>query len=139
MRHMRSFFYQRLTASRGICLSVSLFGLLVLSGCSGKNAPVNVDVAQQTLTSTLEFWKDGETPESVAEQKPSIIVQDIDWTSGAKLIDYEIIDDGNPVDANLIAKVKLKLQATDGKETEKTVTYVVGTSPVLTVFRDLMN
>ncbi|HEY0980488.1 MULTISPECIES: hypothetical protein [unclassified Schlesneria] len=118
---------------------MSLFGLLVLSGCSGKNAPVNVDVAQQTLTSTLEFWKDGETPESVAEQKPSIIVQDIDWTSGAKLIDYEIIDDGNPVDANLIAKVKLKLQATDGKETEKTVTYVVGTSPVLTVFRDLMN
>jgi len=113
--------------------------LILLLGCSRGNAPVNVDVAQQTLTSTLEFWKGGETPESVGEQKPAIIVQDVDWTNGAKLLDYEIIDEGKPVDANLIAKVKLKLTGADGKETQKTVTYVVGTSPVLTVFRDLMN
>lgn len=116
-----------------------LSSLILFVGCGGTNAPVNVDIAQQTLTSTLEFWKDGETPESVGEQKPAIIVQDIDWTSGAKLLDYEIIDEGKPVDANLIAKVKLKLAGADGKETQKTVTYVVGTSPVLTVFRDLMN
>ena len=113
--------------------------LMVFVGCGGGNAPVNVNIAQQTLTSTLEFWKDGETPESVSEQKPAIIVQDVDWTNGVTLLDYEIIDEGQPVDANLIAKVKLKLAGADGKETQKTVTYVVGTSPVLTVFRDLMN
>ena len=115
--------------------------LAILTGCGGPyiSAPVKVDVARKTLVSTMESWKGGETPDGVRKKSPSVVVQDMDWTNGAKLIEYEILGDGKPVDANLIAKVKLKLSGADGKETVKTVTYVVGTSPVLTVFRDIMN
>ena len=34
-------------------------------------------------------------------------VQDLDWEGGAKLLDYQIVDDGQPADANLRVKVRL--------------------------------
>jgi hypothetical protein len=120
--------------------SWSLICLALLVGCSSGNPhPVKVDVAQQTLESTMESWKEGKTPDDLKNESPSVVVQDTEWSAGTKLLSYEIIGEGKPVDANLIAKVKLKLSNTEGKETEKTVTYVVGTSPVLTVFRDIMH
>ncbi len=68
-------------------------------------------------------------------------VQDFDWMAGAKLIDYQIIDDGKAYDANLRVQVKLSLSSpgkASGKATEKKVWYVVGTSPSVTVFRDAL-
>lgn len=87
----------------------------------------------------MEAWKDGKTPESMQKESPPVVVQDMEWASGAKLLSYELLDGAKPVDANLIAKVKLKVSGADGKEIEKTVTYVVGTAPKLTVFRDIMH
>ncbi|MCE9529057.1 MAG: hypothetical protein K8R36_23665, partial [Planctomycetales bacterium] len=78
----------------------------------------------------------GDTPETLQEQDPPIIVQDFDWLGGAKLVAFEILDDDKPVDANLVAKVKLTLKDKAGAQTEKTVTYLVGTAPKMTVFRD---
>lgn len=108
-------------------------------GCGGQRHAVKVDVARKTLATTMESWKDGETPEVLRKRSPSIVVQDLDWAKGTKLLDYRILDDGKPVDANLIAKVKLEFEGADGNSTEKIATYVVGTSPVLTVFRNLMH
>jgi hypothetical protein len=85
----------------------------------------------------LESWKNGQSPESLQKASPPIIVQDLDWTSGAKLMEFEILEGGEPVDANLYAQVKLKLRDSAGSDTNRTVTYVVGTSPKLTVFRDM--
>lgn len=112
---------------------------LIAAGCSNgppQSAPVNPNVARETLTAAMDSWKFGETPESLKDLKPSIVVQDQDWTSGVKLVDYEVVDAGKEVNANLYAKVKLTLEDQQGTKSEKTVTYVVGTSPVLTVFRD---
>jgi hypothetical protein len=113
--------------------------LVLLGGCETayRSAPVKPDVALQTLQTTLDEWKSGATLESLRKRTPEIVVQDLDWTRGKKLVAYEVLGNGEPVDANLIAKVKLTLQDAEGQNTEKTVTYVVGTSPVLTVFRDL--
>ena len=36
-------------------------------------------------------------------------VQDFDWEAGAKLVDYQIQGEGEPVDANLRIQVKLNL------------------------------
>jgi len=35
-------------------------------------------------------------------------VQDFDWSGGMKLLDYEVLDDGKPESANLVARVKLR-------------------------------
>ena len=112
-----------------------------LAGCGSgvyQSAPVDEDVASDTLTQVLDSWKEGETPDSLQEQSPKITVQDFDWTSGMKLVSYEIVGEPKAVNANLIAKVKLNLEDKSGSASEKTVTYVVGTSPQLTVFRDML-
>jgi len=113
---------------------------LLLTGCSSgpyESAPVNPDKARETLTTALESWKNGVTTEDLRQQTPSIVVQDFDWMGGVKLLDYEVLDEGNPESANLVSQVKLSLEDKDGAKSEKTVTYLVGTAPVLTVFRDM--
>lgn len=113
-------------------------GPVLLSGCGGPRIHhVNPEIARQTLTQVLDQWKAGENPESLRKRQPEIVVQDFDWLRGAKLTDYELQGDGEARDANLAIKVKLTLIDANGKESTKVVAYLVGTSPVLTVFRDM--
>lgn len=113
-----------------------VIGLLV--GCGGPRAyKVNPETARQTLIQVLDHWQAGETPESLRDLTPEIVVQDFDWAGGAKLTEYEIDGDGEARDANLYVTVRLSLVASDGRESTKVVRYVVGTAPVLTVFRDM--
>jgi hypothetical protein len=55
----------------------------------------------------LASWREGETPESWKLKSPAVVIQDFDWQSGAKLNSFEIVDQGEPVDANLHCRVKL--------------------------------
>ncbi len=90
---------------------VWLCSLLFAGGGSGvyQSAPVDGDIASETLLLVMDAWKEGETPDSLQEQTPKIVVQDLDWIGGMKLVDYEVLGDGKAVDANLIAKVKWTL------------------------------
>ncbi len=127
-------------AGRGRLSLIALLCGFVLTGCGSgpyESAPVDPDTALDTLTSVMESWKKGESPQDVREQTPSIVVQDLDWSGGMKLLDYEVLDDGKPESANLIARVRQSLEDKAGAKSERTVTYVVGTAPALTVFRDM--
>jgi hypothetical protein len=112
----------------------------LLTGCGSpvyQSAPVDPSMALDTLTRAMESWKEGEPVDALREETPPVVVQDFDWTGGMKLLNYEFIGEGEPVDANLIAQVKLTLEDKQGAQREKTVTYVVSTAPALTVFRDI--
>ena len=115
-----------------ICLS--------LSGCGGpRNKPVKVDLARSTLNQVLEHWKNGGNMEDLRKRSPEIVVQEAQWTNGAKLKEFQVIGDGRAEDANWFCEVELTLTKSDSSEsTKKTVTYVVGTAPVLTVFRAIL-
>jgi hypothetical protein len=112
---------------------------LVLAGCSRQQeaANVNVQLAKDCLLKTMESWKKGEDFVALKQASPSITVQDLDWKAGYKLLHYEIIGDGKYDDANLLCPVKLKLLDPQGKEVTRQVTYMVGTDPVITVFREM--
>ena len=100
-------------------------------------APVDPGRAREALKTALDGWKKGETPAALNQYTPPITAQDLDWLAGAKLLDYGVIDDGKSIEANLYIPVALNLKMANGKEAKKKVTYVVGTSPYLTVFRAL--
>jgi hypothetical protein len=119
-----------------VCCLALVVGLVGCGGGAYQSAPVNAEKARETLKTAMESWKSGEPAELMQDQSPSIVVQDFDWLSGAKLVSYEILGDEKEVNANLVAKVKLNLKDKQGAVTEKTVTYLVGTAPTLTVFRD---
>jgi hypothetical protein len=117
---------------------LAALGLIAL-GCGPRHqtaAPVNVETARQTLQSVLESWQRGEKLDSWRQHDPEVVIQDMDWSADAKLKEFEILGDGEPRDANLYCKVKLVFNEQVQGKTEKEVTYVVGTDPVLTVFRD---
>jgi hypothetical protein len=110
----------------------------ILAGCSGSQRAAAVDPARarEALTTALDGWKKGDTPTSLKDGSPAITVQDLDWLAGAKLLAYEVTGDGKAVEANLYVPVKLTLKTPEGREIKKSVSYVVGTSPIVTVFRD---
>jgi hypothetical protein len=110
-----------------------------LAGCSGKGgaSPVEPAKAREALATALEAWKKGEAIGSLQAGSPSITAQDFDWMAGAKLVAYEVDGEGKENDLNLRVPVKLTLKSLQGKEVKKAVTYVIGTSPVVTVFREV--
>lgn len=119
--------------------ALTLVFLVSLAGCGGSGSPhpVDADEARSTLQSVLQSWQDGDTPESWSQRSPEVVVQDLEWQSGSKLESFEILGEGNPQDANLHCDVKLNLVTPEGEQVERTVTYLVGTSPTLTVFRKI--
>jgi hypothetical protein len=121
------------------CLAAMV--LLALSGCSSGSAhAVDPSRARDALVSALDHWKKGETPRSLSSASPAMTVQDFEWERGAKLVDYQLLGDGESRDANLSVQVKLTLadEKSKSKTVEKTVSYLVGTSPSVTVFRDML-
>ena len=100
-------------------------------------APVDPSTARAALKSTLDAWKAGAEPASLKSGSPPITAQDLDWLTGAKLVDYRVEGEGTTVGSNLRVPVRLGLKTKDGKNVDKTVNYLVGTSPAVTVFRDI--
>lgn len=115
-------------------LALLALAALLAAGCTETVAPTPLDntKALAALKTTLDAWRKGESTDSL---KPSIIAQDMEWQGGAKLVDYAIEGEGQKVDSNLRARVKLTLKGKDGKDATKTAQYLVTTSPAVTVFR----
>jgi hypothetical protein len=115
-------------------------GLLLLAGCGSQQTaqPVDLRVANDTLTAVLTDWQNGGTPAAWQRRSPQVIVQDLDWSNGTRLKAFQILGPGKPQDANLFCQVRLTLQQDTQPATERVVTYCVGTDPVITVFRDMM-
>lgn len=123
---------------------VRLICILIVSvtfncaGCEAKKrtaGPVDPLVARAALKTTLDAWMDGKSPAALRKRQPTIVAQDADWLSGMRLAQYKLLDPGTERDANLECQVKLWMIDSKGKVAKRTVTYVIGTDPVLTVFR----
>jgi hypothetical protein len=128
---------------RALAAGLGALAIASFSGCGGPSRaqPVEASRAREALKVALEHWKNGEDPKSLRSSATPMVAQDFEWSSGAKLIDYRILDDGKEEDANLRVAVQLTLSEPgkgDAKPVEKKASYVVGTSPSVTVFRDMM-
>jgi hypothetical protein len=124
----------------GLGLVLPLVVMLVgVPGCGGapRAAAVDPPKARDALRTTLEGWKGGAKPDDLRNGAPSITAQDLDWMAGATLVEYTILGDGTFDDANLRIPVELTLRDPGGRQVRKKVSYVVGTSPRITVFREL--
>ncbi len=124
-----------------IVACLAAISALMLSGCSGASAhAVDPSRAHDALVTALDRWKAGDDPRSLSSSTTPMTVQDLEWQGGTKLIDYQLIGEGQPRDANLSVKVQLTLAGNQGKgkAITKTVYYLVGTSPSVTVFRDML-
>ena len=112
-----------------ILLSIATFA----AGC-GRQGNVKdyvppQEAARQSLSTALEAWKGGKTPDQIGASNPAIQAQDSQWREGQKLTAYEIVGPAPAPsgDQNQWFTVKLTLGSAAPKET----TYVVlGKDPI---------
>ncbi len=123
--------------ARKLRASLLALAALAAAGCAESIGPTPLDEgkARDALKVTLDAWKDGSSTDSLKSGPQAIVAQDLDWQTGAKLVDFSIEGDGKKVDSNLRVPVKLTLKDASGKGAVKTVNYLVTTSPKVTVFR----
>jgi len=118
------------------CIPLLLLSCLVAIGCQPSAKPSDPQVARQSLQTMLDLWKNGGSAAELKAGTPSIVCVDDDWEQGGKLVEYKVddapFDDGN----NLHFKVKLSIKTKQGRDINKTITYIVGTHPVITIFRN---
>ena len=120
------------------CLRRLLMVVVVVSctilGCdrSARSLSLNQPKAREACNEFLTAWKNGK---QVADLKPKIIGRDSDWETGKKLESFEILKDERSDGPNLHLTVRRIVKDSTGREIQQEVFYVVGTSPVVTVFR----
>jgi hypothetical protein len=111
--------------------------VLFLAGCGHRHAEnVDSDDAGKSLGVALEAWKGGKTPAELEGQQPSIIMNDMDWAGGAKLLDYKLNDAGSLDGRQMRWVAQLKLQDKAGKVSERKATYIIDTIPRIVIVRD---
>jgi hypothetical protein len=117
-----------------VCIAAPTIGC----GRSPKVAAPDPVKARETLIAVLDGWKEGQAPDSFQQLTPPVHVLDGDWMHGGKLTDYMIAGEGEVAHNNYAIPVKISLQNARGLRSERTVTYLVSTSPTLSVMRELV-
>ncbi len=112
-----------------ICLA-----LWLSAGCgySTSRLAVNQPKAREACSMFLTAWKEGKKP---VDLQPQIIGRDADWETGKKLESFEVLAEQGGDTSNLHLPVRLTLKDEKGRELKREVTYIVGTSPRISVFR----
>jgi hypothetical protein len=109
---------------------------LVSAGCSsgeGRNLPLKQELARESCKKFLTAWQEGRKSQ---ELLPGIIGKDEDWDGGQKLISFEVLPNESNDGSNLHIPVRLTLANPQGQQYLLDVTYIAGTYPKVTVFRD---
>ncbi len=103
-------------------------------GCeqNARSLTVNETTAREACTKFLTAWKEGKKIEDLAP----IVGNDSDWATGRTLESFEILPEERSDGANLHFKVRRTIKTPKGTVQTNEVSYVVGTSPVVTVFRE---
>jgi hypothetical protein len=117
-------------------------GLLILlshfSGCSSAPSVANSDPARakEIATTILDAWKNGESMESLKQKTPPMFAVIDLWKDGCKLNSYEIVGDGEMVGPNVRFQVRFNCQDKAGKKVDKTIKYLVTTTPAITFIKE---
>jgi hypothetical protein len=109
---------------------VGLVLAMMFVGCSSGDAPsyaLDKELARSSVQKAMQAWVDGKRPKDL---QPDIVVGDTAWEQGKKLVSFEIKADEETTDgSNLYIRVKRTIGSS-----ESNVTYIVGTTPVVTIF-----
>jgi hypothetical protein len=114
-----------------------ILGLCLLQGCSrGLGPKADLDEAGPALRTALDAWKNGSSQQDLANQSPSIIMNEDDWREGKRLLDYKMDEAGSMFGRQVVWWVQLKLQDKSSKTEDSRAKYVIDTTPRLVIVRD---
>jgi hypothetical protein len=108
--------------------------LVTQFGCQGSAEPAAPELARQTLSEALDAWQSGEMPEAFRERS-SITVVEPKWKAGFRLLEFEVIGNGEMSGFDWQCRVRLSLQNAGGKKMQERAIYSISTSPALVIVR----
>lgn len=114
--------------------AIGLCGALCLGCGAGGARDLSLDRerARQELAAFLQAWQEGQELPTFLAGRADMAGHDPDWAAGKRLLSYELSDDGDDgTNAHFDAALRLERQPAAVH-----VEYVVGTSPVVSVFRE---
>ena len=107
-----------------------------LLGCnSSPPSPSDPAVGRETLKSALDAWKQGQSHDAYQQTAATVTVVDKQWKDGAKLLDFEILDDGVADGFDVQFKAKLEVKDASGKQSKHKAVYNVSTTPARVIVR----
>jgi hypothetical protein len=121
----------------GGLLFCTLVALLWGCGKTPLDEPVEPVKATEVLNTAFGAWKQGEKYGELAQRQPPIYFNEPEWESGKKLVNYEL----GPVTLSGRqgrCSVKLTLQDSTGKVTERTIGYQIDTTPQMVITREAL-
>jgi hypothetical protein len=119
-----------------------LAAVLGLAGCGGDPPPLpragTPESCRAALVAALDGWKRGRTYQEMTDESPPLLVRDDDLFRGAKLLDYQILGDGQARGTGYSYVVTLTLQDRDGAKApaRKRVAYNAVSEPSRGIFRE---
>jgi hypothetical protein len=125
------------TRQRFLMLGLAIV-LSQFAGCSSAPSVANSDPtkAKEIATTILDAWKNGETMESLKQKTPPMFAVIDLWKDGSKLNSYEFVGDGEMVGPNVRFQVRFNCQDKAGKKVDKTIKYLVTTTPAITFIKE---
>lgn len=124
---------------RDTALLLLACSLLPLSFGCGRSLeqPVQPDQAVALLSTALDAWKQGEKYSALEQRRPPIYFPEPEWEKGKQLLRYEV----GPV--TLTGRqgrcsIKLTLRDHAGKVTERTIGYLIDTTPTAVITRETL-
>jgi hypothetical protein len=113
--------------------------IVLLSGCGKQplDEPVDPAKATEVLNTAFGAWKQGEKYGALAQRQPPLYFNEPEWEAGKKLLNYEL----GPVTLSGRqgrCSVKLTLQDSAGKVTERTIGYQIDTTPQTVIVREAL-
>ena len=129
----------RILVARKRFIGLSLcFVLLSVIGCSSAPSVSNSDPskAKEIAKTILDAWKNGETMESLKQKSPPMFAMIDLWKDGCVLNSYEIIGEGEMLGPNVRFQVRFNCQDKSGKKVDKTIKYLVTTTPAITFIKE---
>ena len=109
---------------------------LVLGCVKGPAESADINQAGPALRTALEAWKSGKSQQELADQQPSIIMNEDDWRERKRLIDYRMEEEGTLHGRQVVWRVQIKLQDKSGKAEDHKAKYVIDTTPRIVIVRD---
>ena len=93
--------------------------------------------AGEVMTTALEAWKQGDAYGALEKRQPPIYFNEREWEAGKKLLKYEV----GPVALSGRqgrCSVKVILQDSAGKVTERAIGYQIDTTPNAVITREAL-
>jgi hypothetical protein len=123
--------------SRYVRLSFVGFMIFMTSGCGASNTGSQADPneAEKTIKLVLDAWKNGEKLSDVSMREPGIVINDMDWTLGHKLVSYKPSSEARVAGNDMQYPVELELKSPKGRIVKKQAIYHISTTPQKLVLR----